>query len=55
MQPKNREIGVIFYFIFMSAKNHESNDFHRIDSAFSTQHIFHAECMETQAVTPWDI
>lgn len=39
----------------MPVKNHESNDFHRIDSAFSTQRIFHAECMETRAVTLRDI
>lgn len=40
----------------MPAKNHESNDFHQfIDSAFSTQRIFHAESMETPVVTPRDI
>lgn len=48
------------YFIFVIpelAKNHESRDFHCLihESAFSTERIFHAECMETQAVTPRDI
>jgi len=46
---------ILFFTISKSTKNNESNDFHRMGSAFSTQRIFHAECMETRVVTPRDI